>query len=64
MSNKEVGMYAIATNPEGNVKIGRFTLCAQSEGRIWISDDKGGDAGEFLESDLESAIKAFYDSRF
>jgi hypothetical protein len=55
----ESGMYAITTNPEGNLKVGSLTLCKQSEGRIWIQDESGT-GGDFPLNKIEIILKEYF----
>ena len=60
---EQAGMYSVFENMEGNVVIGKYTLCKQSEGRIWIQE-RDGDGGEFSEKDLEEVIESYYKKNF
>ena len=59
----EAGMYAVFENMEGNVVIGKYTMCKQSEGKIWIQENDG-DGGEFCEKEIEKLIENFYNKNF
>tara|TARA_B100001059_G_C17319490_1_gene325911 strand:+ start:48 stop:236 length:189 start_codon:yes stop_codon:yes gene_type:complete len=62
MSNeKELGMYAIATAPEGKLTIGKYELIRQDDNSIWIQCDDGG---QFPESALEKVIDKYYKGSF
>lgn len=60
---KQAGMYSVFENMEGNVVIGKFTLCKQCDGQIWIqkSYDEGG---AFCENQLEKVIQDFFNKKF
>lgn len=64
IDNNELGMYALAGNPPcASVQIGDFTLCRQSEGKIWIQRGDG-EGGEFSENKLAEFIAKYYDENF
>lgn len=61
---EELGMYAMHdTLKPGTLKIGEFTLCQQSEGKIWIQHDSG-EGGEFSEAPLAEYLKKYYEENF
>jgi len=60
---EELGMYAMHDMKPGTLKVGPYTLCRQSEGKIWIQMEDG-EGGEFSEGALMDAIKIFYDEHF
>lgn len=60
---QQAGMYSVFENVEGNVTIGKYTLCKQSKGEIWIQEDCG-DGGAFCEKQLEKLIEGFYNKNF
>ena len=60
---EEPGIYAMRHIKPGKVKIGPYTLCRPSEGKIWIQMDDG-EGGAFAEGKLADSIKTFYDEHF
>jgi len=60
---EELGMYAMPDMKPGIVKVGEYTLCRQSEGKIWIQHDDA-EGGEFTESLLAEVIEKFYKEHF
>lgn len=61
---EELGMYAMHdTLKPGTLKVGAYTLCHQSEGKIWMQHESG-EGAEFAESALADVIKKFYDENF
>lgn len=60
---EELGMYAMHEMQPGFVKIGDYTLCTQSQGKIWIQR-KDGEGAEFNETKFGDAVKAFYEANF
>ena len=45
------------------VEVGGLTISDNGEGRIWI-ERRDGEGGEFLASDAEKVLHAFYDANF
>jgi len=65
--SKQAGMYRLHDDDPTfhKVNIGKFVICRQSEGSIWIADGNGdGDGGEFCEKQVEAAISDFFDKIF
>ena len=55
----ELGMYG--GNP--TVKVGEYSICTQSQGKIWIQRGDG-EGAEFDETDFGKAVEEFYKTNF
>lgn len=53
---KKLGMY----RETPRVQIGKYSICKQSEGQIWI-EHVSGEGGAFPEEMLEKHLQKFYD---
>ena len=55
-----LGMYTVEEN---HLKIGKYKLCKQSDGKIWIQNGTG-EGSEFDEDLLAHVINEFYKENF
>lgn len=62
-SESLAGMYRLDDPTFHRVEVGKYRICSQREGKIWI-ERIGEEASEFDVALVEAAIEAMFDANF